>query len=261
MQNLIQIKGDNHWKKPFELPEKESVVISVAPHAKVTLLERLKKGSLCHRVVRAGAYAQVRYVTIQELPATMKLEELRESEVSEGAHVHFFTCHLGAKEVKSSILHQALGPSAQCDTDLITRTRNNQSFQFILKNTYSKRNGLGVITAKGVAQDESALGIHGVIKIEQLAGGTDCHLNQAVLNLSPRAKVKATPALEIDTNDVKAAHSASVTNLSPEILFYLESRGLMPKAARKLLIDGFLKEEIDKLKDLPDIQKKIYNLL
>ncbi len=244
---------------------KKDLVLRFGQGEKATVIEYLDQKSSAplsySRKIEAAADSEIRFITIQSLPETVELKESLESVAGENAHVHFFTFHLGAKKIESAIFQTGEGRLSRCDTDLVTRTKNSQSFQFQIKNTHSAPCGKGVITAKGVARDESVLGIRGIIKIEQKAGGTDSQLNQAVLNLSPRAKVKATPALEIDTNDVKAAHSASITNLNPEILFYLESRGLAPEFAKKLLMEGFLKESIDKLSDLPEVQKKIYTLL
>jgi Fe-S cluster assembly scaffold protein SufB len=60
--------------------------------------------------------------------------------------------------------------------------------------------------------------------------------------LDASAKVDAIPALEIKTNDVKASHSASITKISPETLFYLQSRGIEEAAARSMFVEGFLGE-------------------
>ena len=47
------------------------------------------------------------------------------------------------------------------------------------------------------------------------------------------------PGLEIHTNDVRASHSASVARITPEDLFYVQSRGLEMEEARKLFVVGF----------------------
>ena len=65
-----------------------------------------------------------------------------------------------------------------------------------------------------------------MIEIGPEGTGTDACLTQEVLMLDPTAKVDAIPALEIRTNDVKASHSASVSRVTEEDLFYFGSRGL-----------------------------------
>ena len=70
----------------------------------------------------------------------------------------------------------------------------------------------------------------------------DTYLTEAVLMLDPSARIDAVPALEIRTNDVKASHSATVSRVTPEDLFYLQSRGLPERSARTMFVDGFLRD-------------------
>ena len=58
--------------------------------------------------------------------------------------------------------------------------------------------------------------------------------------LDDTAKVDAIPGLEIKTNDVKASHSATISKVTPEDLFYFASRGIAEKEARRMYVQGFL---------------------
>lgn len=53
------------------------------------------------------------------------------------------------------------------------------------------------------------------------------------------------PALEIESVDVQAGHSASVTTLDEEQLFYLAARGIPVEEARRLIVKGFLLEGVE----------------
>jgi len=81
------------------------------------------------------------------------------------------------------------------------------------------------------------------------------------LLLSRTASITAIPALEINTNDVKVGHGASVSNLNEENLFYLTSRGLDPDEARKLMVRGFVSEVTDRLADLPELKEEVMSLI
>ncbi len=60
------------------------------------------------------------------------------------------------------------------------------------------------------------------------------------LTLSKEAKVDAIPSLNIASNAVNCSHSLSITNITPEDLFYAGTRGLGEKEAGELLVSGFL---------------------
>ena len=59
------------------------------------------------------------------------------------------------------------------------------------------------------------------------------------LLLSNKARVNSKPELEILADDVKCSHGVTIGNLSLEQLFYLRSRGIPEKEARKLLVNSF----------------------
>ncbi len=69
--------------------------------------------------------------------------------------------------------------------------------------------------------------------------------NHAIL-LSDRARVHTRPQLEIYADDVRCNHGASVGQLDPEARYYLRQRGIPPKEAERLQLEGFVNEVIDR---------------
>ena len=69
------------------------------------------------------------------------------------------------------------------------------------------------------------------------------------MRLVCRASIDTKPELEILADDVKCAHGASVGELDETALFYLRSRGIPTDEARRLLIEGFLREPIEDIAD------------
>ncbi len=72
-------------------------------------------------------------------------------------------------------------------------------------------------------------------------------LNKNIL-LTKKATVDSQPELNIDQDDVKATHGATISSLDDEHFFYLASRGFTKEDARKLLVDAFCKDAL--LKDV-----------
>ena len=60
--------------------------------------------------------------------------------------------------------------------------------------------------------------------------------------LDRTATANAKPELEIYADDVKCAHGCAVGELDATGLFYLQSRGLSPAEARKLMLQAFIAE-------------------
>lgn len=95
-------------------------------------------------------------------------------------------------------------------------------------------------TLKGVGKDASHLKIVGRIIIDPDCGDTQSFLTERVLLLSETAHAETIPDLEIKTDDVMCSHAASITFLSEEQLFYLQSRGISRVEAETMLVEGFL---------------------
>jgi Fe-S cluster assembly scaffold protein SufB len=126
------------------------------------------------------------------------------------------------------------------------------------RNIFESQNGRGEITMKGVAEGKAHVGCNGMILIGPKGGGTDTYLTQDVLMLDTTAKVDAIPGLEIKTNDVKASHSATVSRVTDEDLFYFAARGIGEREAKQMFVMGFIGELAGKMAD-PDIQKELLN--
>ena len=56
------------------------------------------------------------------------------------------------------------------------------------------------------------------------------------------------PGLEIENNNVKATHSATVTQIDDEHLFYITSRGVTRENAKKMIVLGFLESIANEMK-------------
>jgi len=91
--------------------------------------------------------------------------------------------------------------------------------------------------------------IEGIIKIDDGCPKASGNLEITSLLLSDSARVYSLPILEISTDDVSCTHSASVTKLDQEEIFYLMSRGLSQQEAEDLLIKSF-KESDEIIEDM-----------
>jgi len=64
------------------------------------------------------------------------------------------------------------------------------------------------------------------------------------LLLEKGARADSIPVLEIEADDVKASHGATVGRIDDEQMFYLMSRGLSRKQAERVIISGFFEDVI-----------------
>lgn len=82
----------------------------------------------------------------------------------------------------------------------------------------------------------------GRVHVARGAIGTDGEQSIRAMLLERTATANARPELEIYADDVKCAHGCAVGELDPQGLFYLQSRGLPPAEAKKLMLHAFIAE-------------------
>lgn len=102
---------------------------------------------------------------------------------------------------------------------------------------------------KGVLEDSSHGVFVGRVLVRPSAQQTSAHQVNKNLLLSESAEVDTQPKLEIFADDVSCTHGAAVGQLDAEAMFYLNSRGIGSELARRLLLQGFVKEVLDAVED------------
>lgn len=120
------------------------------------------------------------------------------------------------------------------------RTRQQDQLQVTLEIVHLAPHTTSATLLRGVAEDQSELILSGTIIVTPEARHTNAFLTENVLLLHPGARAEALPNLEIATDEVKCSHAATVSSLSPEQLFYLQSRGLSLATAQDMIVAGFL---------------------
>ena len=100
---------------------------------------------------------------------------------------------------------------------------------------------------KGAVRDEAKSVYSGLIRVRKEAAGTNAFQTNRNLVLSEGAHVESVPNLEIEANDVRCSHASAVGPIDEEQRFYLESRGVEPAVAERLIVLGFFGEVLDRL--------------
>ena len=104
-------------------------------------------------------------------------------------------------------------------------------------------------TVRSVLNGKAVGSYLGKVEVARGAQKTDAEQSVKAMLLDRGATANCKPELEIFADDVKCAHGASVGELDAMQLFYAESRGLDPAAARALLLEGFVMDLWDSAKN------------
>ena len=100
---------------------------------------------------------------------------------------------------------------------------------------------------KGALNDSGRSVFRGLIRVHPKAQRTDAYQTNRNLVLSDSARADSLPNLEIQADDVRCSHAATVGQLDEEEVFYLLSRGIPKADAVRLVVFGFFGEVLEQL--------------
>ena len=100
---------------------------------------------------------------------------------------------------------------------------------------------------KGVVGGHSRSVYTGLIRVRKEARGTNAFQTNRNIKLSEHAWAESVPNLEIENNDVHCSHASAVGPVDDDQRFYLESRGVPPQVAERLIVSGFFDEVIGRI--------------
>ena len=100
---------------------------------------------------------------------------------------------------------------------------------------------------KGAVEDQAHSVYSGLIRLRPDAQKAVAHQTNRNLVLTEGAGAESIPNLEIEANDVKCSHASAVGPIDEDQLYYLESRGVPPEDAERLIVLGFFEDVLARL--------------
>jgi FeS assembly protein SufD len=184
--------------------------------------------------------AQCETVTLQSMNYNAINFSNRKAFVERDARMSWSLALFGSQLSRYKVDSIMQGPGALAEDVEIIFGIGNQSFDITSNLIHVAPNTRGKVLVKSVLKDTSQSLFKGMIKITKNAKATESYLAGHAILLDKGAKSDAIPGLEIESNEVKATHSASVAQIDEKQIFYLMSRGLSEEQAKREIVGGFL---------------------
>ncbi len=210
--------------------------------------------------VLAGDGAQVQYVSIQRLGSNAFYQSVQRTLAQRDAKLDTLNVALGASVSRVDLNARLLGPGADSDMLGLYFGDGDQHFDFNTSQDHVAPEATSDLLYKGAMDHRSRAVFRGIIRVHPGAQKTDAYQTNRNLLLSPHARADSLPNLEIEADDVKCSHGASVGELDPDAKFYLMTRGLTREMAERLVVLGFLGEVLSRL-PMGGVGKKVQHVI
>ena len=106
---------------------------------------------------------------------------------------------------------------------------------------------------KGIAGGKALGEFNGMVYVAQDAQRTDARQTSRNIEIGREAHIVTKPQLEIYADDVKCSHGATVGQLDGEAILYMRQRGLSEEQAKRMQIEGFLRDVVLSLGELGEV--------
>jgi Fe-S cluster assembly protein SufD len=229
-------------------------LIVVEPGAEVTFIERYASPDLTRAFsdavteIHVGDGAHVRYAAIQDWGAGMTHLAVQRARTGRDAEVRTLSLGFGADLARTETEVELAEPGGFSEQLGVFFADGEQHFDHRSTQEHVAPNCSSDLLYKGALRDRSRAVYSGWVYVRPGAQKTDAMQTSRNIVLSEHAKADAIPNLEIEANDVKCGHAASVGPVDEEALFYLESRGIPHDEAERLIVTGFFQEVLDRVR-------------
>jgi Fe-S cluster assembly protein SufD len=194
-----------------------------------------------------GAAASLRYVCRQELSTESWVFASQRAVIDRDANLDWVALGFGSGGGKVRMETRLAGKGSSARVTGAYVGDGTQHLDYDTIQEHAAPATTSDLAFRGVLSDRATSVWRGMIKVEEGAQQTDAFQENRNLLLSKKAHADAIPGLEILADDVRCTHAAAVAQVDPEQLYYLRTRGIDERQAKRLVIEGFLEELTERL--------------
>ena len=183
--------------------------------------------------------ARLAYANLQVLGAAATHVGLQRSTVGADATLRSFTLGLGGRYARVRTDSELVGTGGHSALLAAYLGIGEQVHDFRTTQDHRAPRTESELLFTGAVADTARSVYSGLIRIRRGARRADARQTNHNLVLSEGAHADSVPNLDIDENDVRCSHASTVGPIDEEQRYYLESRGIEPAEAERLIVAGF----------------------
>jgi Fe-S cluster assembly protein SufD len=195
----------------------------------------------------AAPASRLRYVNAQMLGERVWQLGRQLSRVEQDAHLTTSMVALGGDYGRLEVESTLSGRGASGEILAVYFGEGRQMHDFRTLQDHEAPKTTSNLLFKGAVQGRSRSVYTGLIHIGKEAAGVDAFQTNRNIKLSDGAWAESVPNLEIENNDVRCSHASAVGPVDQDQRYYLESRGVPPARAERLIVLGFFEEVLERL--------------
>jgi Fe-S cluster assembly protein SufD len=220
--------------------------------AEVTVLERVVSDDAARLVVPVvelivGDGANLRYASVQQHGSSTWQVALQRAHIGRDATLRASAVALGGDYARLRSEARLDGEGADSDLLAVYFGDGDQTLDFRTLQDHAAPRTHSNLLFKGAVEERAHSVYSGLIHIRKQAQRANAFQTNRNLVLTEGAGAESIPNLEIEANDVRCSHASTVGPIDEEQLYYLETRGVPPADAERLIVLGFFDDVFERL--------------
>ena len=241
-----------HWSEGDGEASFPHTLVVAGSDSEVTVLERSGSPETPHLVAAAvelivGDAARVGYLSVQEHGSKTWSIATQRARVGADGSLRSAAIALGGDYARLRSESLLVGRGAESNLLAVYFGDGRQMLDFRTLQDHAAPHTQSNLLFKGAVEDEARSVYSGLIRIREDAARAEAYQTNRNLVLTEGAGAESIPNLEILNNDVKCSHASAVGSIDEDQLYYLESRGVPPEEAERLIVLGFFDDVLDRL--------------
>ena len=223
------------------------LVLNVGSNSKATLIELAQGGTTSTLVASTtqiflGDGAHVEHYQVQNLTTDSFSIANIETYLAANATLESAAFSFGCRYARVRSENKLLGEKSKAFLKAAYFADGDQMLDFRTLQDHKSPNTFSDLLFKGAVAGHSHSVYSGLVRMEEGAYKSDALQTNRNLVLSEGARADSVPNLDIRENNVRCAHASAVGPIDPDLIFYLESRGIDPQTGARMVVRGFFNE-------------------
>lgn len=236
------------------------LLVKIGAHAVATVVLRFQGSATFAENVEIvlGDGAQLTYVTVQDWADDAVHHSTQRAVVGRDASLKHVAVTFGGDVVRHDATATYAGTGGALEMLGLYFADDGQHIEHRIFADHNEPKTTSNVVYKGALQGEGAHTVWiGNVLIRKEAEGIETYEENRNLVLSDGCQADSVPNLEIETGEIEGAgHASATARFDDEQLFYLRSRGVSEKEARRLVVHGFFNDLIRKI-GVPQLEEQL----
>ena len=189
--------------------------------------------------------AKIQYITVQNWSSNVFNLVTKRGLAHEDAEIRWIDCNIGSRLTMKYPGVVMKGERARGEVISIALANDGQHQDTGAKMIHAANNTTSNVISKSISVGKGRSTYRGQVHIPKHLKGCKNNTECDALLINTNSRTDTYPAISVKGNQHVTQHEASVSQVSEEMLFYLQQRGLSETQAMSLAVNGFINDLVE----------------